>query len=115
MLGVLRATAFCQCHSARPFSSPAGPTPSPQLSEALLLPGVRHASVRTRSRATTTPLPRARSLHARSHVRQLSRSPTGRSAHVPASRPECVAVTYAHTHARSEPERRSASLSFISG
>lgn len=70
---------------------------------------------RGREHTRTCSPPRTRSLHARSHVLQLSRSPTGRSAHVPASRPECAAVTYACTHARSKPERRSASLSFVSG
>lgn len=89
------------------------------ITPALRSDAVARSYAREREHTQTCPpppnQPRTCSLHARSHVRQLSRSPTGRSAHVPASRPECVAVTYARTHARSQPERRSASLSFVSG
>lgn len=50
----LRTAVSTQCHSAQPCSSRAGPTPSPQHSEAMLLPGVMDAGVSTRGRA---PLP----------------------------------------------------------
>ena len=53
----LRAAVFTHCHSARPHSSRAGPTPSPQHSEVVLLPGLMHASVSTRRRVCPSPPP----------------------------------------------------------
>lgn len=51
---------------------------------------VASSYAREREHTWTHPPPCAHSLH----VPLLSHSPTGRSAHVPASRPECTAVTY---------------------
>lgn len=66
----LRAAAFTLRHSARPRSSRAGPTPSPQHSEVMLLPGVMHASVSTHRR-TPPPQPTPHLLLAR----PLARAP----------------------------------------
>lgn len=67
----LRAAAFTLRHSARPRSSRAGPTPSPQHSEVMLLPGVMHASVSTHRRAPPPPQPTPHLLLAR----PLARAP----------------------------------------
>lgn len=48
---------FSRCHSARPHSSLAGPTESPQHSEVMLLPGVVRVSARTLRHTPAMPAP----------------------------------------------------------